>query len=154
LSWWIFVGNHLRSGIFRQYKANFLKDWLDCRYFYAVIGMHPRSDMDISLFIEPQTGIVLQALQLIQINAIVARNKNFNELAKLRNLTYLPLGYINTSIFVSDSVARTLITTLFIPQMSISVVGSIMVTGSLLTILVISGIMFAITDFIIFIISP
>nr|CDS32543.1 lysosome membrane protein 2 [Hymenolepis microstoma] len=115
----------------------------DQSYRDAVIGMHPRSDMDISLFIEPQTGVVLQALQLIQINAVVTRNRNFEELANLRNLTYLPLGYINTSIYVSDSVARTLVTTLFIPQMSISVVGSIMVTGSLLTIFVISGIMFA-----------
>lgn len=105
--------------------------------------MHPRRDMDISLFIEPQTGVILQALQLIQVNAIVSRNPYFPELAHLRNLTYLPVGYINTSIYVSDSVARTLITTLFIPQMSISVAGSIMVTGSLLTILVISGMMFA-----------
>lgn len=44
---------------------------------------------------------------------------------------------------MSDSEARTLITTVFIPQLSISVVGSIMVTGRLLTILVIIGIMFA-----------
>ncbi|VUZ48737.1 unnamed protein product [Hymenolepis diminuta] len=115
----------------------------DQSYRDAVIGMHPRRDMDISLFIEPQTGVILQALQLIQVNAIVFPNPYFPEFAHLRNLTYLPVGYINTSIYVSDSVARTLITTLFIPQMSISVAGSIMVTGSLLTILVISGMMFA-----------
>lgn len=105
--------------------------------------MHPRSDMDISLFIEPQTGAILQAFQLIQVNAIVSREPNFPEMANLSPITYLPIGYINTSIYVSESVAHTLISNLIIPQMSISVTASLMITGSLVSILAVIGMILA-----------
>lgn len=92
--------------------------------------------MDISLYIEPQTGVILQALQLIQINAMVQHNQYFSELVHLKNVTYLPIGYINTSIYVSESVAHTLMSTLIVPQMSISVAASLIITGALVSLVV------------------
>ena len=97
--------------------------------------MNPSDDMDISLFIEPQTGVILQALQLIQINVMVRRNPNFPELARLKNVTFLPIGYINTSIYVSESVAHTLMSTLIVPQMSIAVSASLMIAGALVSLI-------------------
>ncbi|KAL5110725.1 Platelet glycoprotein 4 [Taenia crassiceps] len=111
----------------------------DESYRQDVIGMHPRDDMDISLYIEPQTGVILQALQLIQINAIVQHNPFFSELVRLKNVTYLPIGYINTSIYVSESVAHILLSTLIIPQMSISVAASLIIIGALVS-LVVNGV--------------
>lgn len=99
--------------------------------------MNPSDDMDISLFIEPQTGVILQAFQLIQINTVVRRNPNFRELAHLRNITYLPISYINSSTFVSESVANSIMSTLIVPQMSITVAASLMITASLVSLIVI-----------------
>nr|CDS17369.1 lysosome membrane protein 2 [Echinococcus granulosus] len=111
----------------------------DESYRNAVIGMHPRDDMDISLYIEPQTGVILQALQLIQINAIVQSNPHLSELAHLKNVTYLPIAYINTSIYVSESVVRTLMSTLIVPQMSIRVAASLVVISALVSLVVNGG---------------
>ncbi|KAL5964775.1 Platelet glycoprotein 4 [Taenia solium] len=111
----------------------------DESYREDVIGMHPRDDMDISLYIEPQTGVILQALQLIQVNVIIQNNPYFSELAHLKNVTYLPFGYINTSIYVSESVAHTLMSALIVPQMSISVAASLIITGALVSLVVNGG---------------
>ncbi|VDM16502.1 unnamed protein product [Hydatigera taeniaeformis] len=113
----------------------------DESYRNDVIGMDPREDMDISLYIEPQTGVILQALQMVQINAIIKQNSFFTELAHLKKVTYLPIGYINTSIYVSESVAHTLMSTLIVPQMSISVAASLIITGALVSLVVNSGLL-------------
>ncbi len=84
--------------------------------------------MDISLYIEPQTGVILQALQMVQVNAMMHQNSHFPELAHLKDI-FLPVGYINTSIFVDAGVANTLISTLFIPKMTASVAGWLLISA-------------------------
>uniref|UniRef100_A0A5K3EMP5 Scavenger receptor class B member 1 n=1 Tax=Mesocestoides corti TaxID=53468 RepID=A0A5K3EMP5_MESCO len=108
----------------------------DRSYLDAVIGMHPRDDMDISLYIEPQTGVILQALQLIQANAIIYQNPNFPQLAHLKDVTYLPIGYSNTSIYVNEAVFQTLMSTLIIPQLSVKIAAWLMVSAGLVSLAV------------------
>lgn len=105
-------------------------------YRDAVVGMRPRDDMDISLYIEPQTGVILQALQMVQVNAMVHSNPNFPELANLQPEVFLPVGYINTSIYVDSEVAKTLIGTLLLPEMSAAVAAWLLVTASSISLLV------------------
>lgn len=61
------------------------------------------------LTIEPQTGIVLQAQKMLQINGVLRRNAYFTALRHLRqDVIFLPVGYINESFLLPDRLAEEL----------------------------------------------
>ncbi|VDK54680.1 unnamed protein product [Dibothriocephalus latus] len=78
--------------------------------------MAPTEDMTIKLHVEPQTGVIMQAQKMIQVNAVIRQDKHFRWLAKVRD-TFLPVVYLNGTTTVSEEVATRLKHSLLWPQL-------------------------------------
>nr|VZI48030.1 unnamed protein product [Spirometra erinaceieuropaei] len=100
----------------------------DQSYRDGVVGVAPTEDMTIKLHVEPQTGVVLQAQKMIQINAVIRRDKRFRWLAKVRD-TILPVVYLNGTTTVSEEVSMRLKKSLLWPQLVVNTLSAVLIVG-------------------------
>ncbi|VDL97156.1 unnamed protein product [Schistocephalus solidus] len=100
----------------------------DQSYRDGVAGMAPTEDMTIKVHVEPQTGVVMQAQKMIQVNAVIRRDERFRWLAKVRD-TVLPVVYLNGTTTVSEEVALHLKQSLLWPQVIFNTLSAFLILG-------------------------
>ncbi|CAH8541558.1 unnamed protein product [Heterobilharzia americana] len=72
-------------------------------YQNAVGGIHPTDEFNTTVYIEPNTGVIISAQSKFQVNIVVRKNQKMKQLSQLPDLSLLPLVYFNESADLRNS---------------------------------------------------
>lgn len=89
----------------------------DPKYIDAITGMHPSSQHQTFIDVEPMTGVAMKVAKKLQINSHIKKLQSFRDTYKIDpvNGTIFPIVWLNESATITQSSAKHFKTEIYLP---------------------------------------